>query len=43
MEKKLEGNYTRLLKAILNKSWMQHPTKLQLYGHVPAITKTINI
>ena len=31
MEKKLEGNYTRMLRAILNKSWRQHPTKQQLY------------
>ena len=41
MEKKLDGNYTRMLQAILNKSWRQHPTKLQLYGHLPPITKTI--
>ena len=27
MEKKLDGNYTRMLRAILNKSWRQHPTK----------------
>ena len=27
MEKKLDGNYTRILRAILNKSWRQHPTK----------------
>ena len=27
MEKKLDGNYTRMLQAILNKSWRQHPTK----------------
>ena len=40
MEKKLDGNYTRMLRAILNKSWRQHPTKQQLYGHVPPITKT---
>ena len=24
-EKKLNGNYTRILRAILNKSWRQHP------------------
>ena len=24
-EKKLDGNYTRMLRAILNKSWRQHP------------------
>ena len=43
MEKKLDGNYTRMLRAILNKSWRQHPTKQQLYGHQPSITKTIKV
>ena len=43
MEKKLDGNYTRMLRAILNKSWRQHPTKQQLYGHLPHITKTIQV
>ena len=43
MEKKLDGNYTRMLRAILNKSWRQHPTKQQLYSHLPSITKTIQI
>ena len=41
LEKKLDGNYTRMLRAILNKSWRQHPTRRQLYGHLPPITKTI--
>ena len=41
MEKKLDGNYTRILRAILNKSWRQHPTRHQLYGHLPPISKTI--
>ena len=41
LEKKLDGNYTRMLWAILNKSWQQHPTSYQLYGHLPPITKTI--
>ena len=27
LEKKLDGNYTRMLRAILNKSWRQHPHK----------------
>ena len=40
MEKKLDGNYTRMVQAILNKSWRQQPTKKQLYGHLPPITKT---
>ena len=43
MEKKLDGNYTRMLRAILNNSWRQHPSKLQLYGCLPPITKTIKI
>ena len=43
MEKKLDGNHTRMLRVILNKSWRQHPTKHQLYGHLPPITKTINV
>ena len=41
LEKKLDGNYTRILLAILNRSWQQHPTRRQLYGHLPPITKTI--
>ena len=43
LEKKLNGNYTRMLRAILNKSWRQHPTKQQLYGHQPPITITIKV
>ena len=43
LEKKLDGNYTRMLRAILNKSWRQHPTKHQLYGRLPPITKTIQV
>ena len=43
LEKKLDGNYIRMLRAILNKSWRQHPTKHQLYGHLPPITKTIKV
>ena len=41
LRRKLRGNYIRMLRAILNKSWWQHPTKHQLYGHLPPITKTI--
>ena len=39
----LDGNYTRMLRAILNNSWRQHPTKPQHYGYLPPITKTIKI
>ena len=43
LEKKLVGNYTRMLQAILNKPSQQHPTRHQLYGHLPPITKTIQV
>ena len=43
LKKKLDCNYTRMLRAILNKSWRQHPTGHQLYGHLPPITKTIQV
>ena len=43
LEKKLDENYTRMLRAILNKFWRQHPTRHQLYGHLPPITKTIQV
>ena len=37
IEKKLDENYTRILRAVLNKSWKQHPRKQPLYGHLPLI------
>ena len=40
---KLYGNYTRILRATLNKTWRQHPTRHQLYDHLPPITKTIQV
>ena len=43
MGKKFDGNYTRMLRAMLNKFWWQHLTKQQLYGHLPPITKTIQV
>ena len=43
LEKRLDSNYTRMLWAILNRSLRQHPTKQLLYGHLPPITKTIQI
>ena len=43
LEKKLDGNYTRMLRAILNKSWRQQPTRHQLYGHLLPITKAIQV
>ena len=43
IEKKLNSNYTRMLWSKLNKSWRQHPTKQQLYGHLPPITKSMKV
>ena len=43
MEEKFDGNYARMLRARLNESWRQHPTKQQLYGHLPPITKNIKV
>ena len=43
MEKKLDSNYTRIMRAILNKSWRQHSTKQQQYGHLLPITKIIQV
>ena len=41
--KRLDGIYTRMLHAILKKSRRQHPTRHQLYGQLPPITKTVQI
>ena len=43
LKKKLDGNYNRMLRAILNKSWRQHPTRHQLYVQLPPATKTIQV
>ena len=43
LEKKIDSNYTNMLRAILNKPRRQDPTKHQLYGHLPPIMKTIQV
>ena len=43
MKKKLDSNYTRMLWAILNKSWRQNLTKQLLYSRLPPIMKTIQV
>ena len=42
LEKTLDGNYARMLRAIVKKSRRQHPTRHQLQGH-PPIMKTTQI
>ena len=41
LEKKIDGNYTRMLRAILNISWKEHPSKKRLYGTFPPISQVI--
>ena len=41
--KGMEKSSTRVLWAVLNKSWRQHPTKQQLHGHLRSITKTVKV
>ena len=43
MEERLDGNYTRMAWAVLNKSWRQHPTKQLLYSNLPPITEIIKV
>ena len=42
MEKKLDGNYTRMLRTILM-IWGKHPAKQQLYGHLAPTTNNIQV
>ena len=39
----IEWSHYKGCLAILNQSWRQHPTRHQLYGHLPPITKTIQV
>ena len=41
LENKLDGNYTRMLRAILNKYWRDHPTHAELYANIPPISHII--
>ena len=41
MNRKLDGNCTRILRAVLNKSWRKHPTKQLLYWYIVLISKRI--
>ena len=41
LEKKLDESYTKILCAVLNKSWNHHAIKQQLYSYLPPISQTI--
>ena len=42
-EKKLDGYYTRMLRAVLNKSLKQLLSKQQLFGHLLTILQTVKV
>ena len=41
LEKKLDGNHSKMLCTVLNKYWIHQPTKHLLYGHLPSTSPTI--
>ena len=41
LENRLNGSYTRMLRAALNKSWKEHLTNEELYKRIPMVTETI--
>ena len=40
---RLDGTYTRMLRAILGVSWKERKTNKELYGNLPKITDTLTI
>ena len=43
LEKKIDGTYTRMIRAVTNKSCRDHLTNEQLYGEIPKISKSIRM
>ena len=41
LEKKIDGAYTRMLRAALNVSWREHMTYRELYNNIPRIRSSI--
>ena len=41
MSKRLDGTYTRMLRAVLDVSWKEHKTNKDLYGNLKRITETL--
>ena len=41
LENRLNGSYTRILRAALNKSWKEHLTNEEFYKRIPMVTETI--
>ena len=42
-KKKIDGNYTRMLYVVLNKSWKQYFVKQQFYIQIPLISESIQV
>ena len=40
LQKKIDGGYTRMLRTALNRSSKDHPTNVELYGHIPPICES---
>ena len=41
LEQRLNGNYTRILHEILNRSWKDHLNNKEIYGNIPDICTSI--
>ena len=41
LEKRISGNYTRMLRAIRNRSWKDHPSNKEIYSNIPDICTSI--
>ena len=41
LEKRLNGNYTRMLRAILNRYWKYHPNNKDMHGNIADICTLI--
>ncbi|XP_068749563.1 transmembrane protein 180-like isoform X2 [Montipora capricornis] len=43
MRNRLDGTYTRMLRAVLGVSWKEHKTNKELYSNLPKITDKLKI
>ena len=41
LQKRLNENYTRILRDILNRFWKDHPNNKEIYGNIPDIFTSI--
>ena len=41
LENKLDGTFTRMIRAILHKSWRDHPSDAEVYSNIPLISHLI--